>query len=108
MYSCLAVETFFRSPARGTPGAWRAHRPTMNDDPVLLELEETRRGLWAESDGTLAGYARMVDRMGREARERFLAGQGGKKGGATPAKPSRKRKAPARRKTAAQQGAAKA
>lgn len=47
----------------------------MNHDPVLMELEETRRELWKESDGTLAGYARMVDRLGREERERFLAGQ---------------------------------
>lgn len=51
----------------------------MNDDPVLTELEETRRELWAESDGTLAGYARMVDRLGREAREEFLAEQAGKR-----------------------------
>ena len=50
----------------------------MNDDPVLTELEETRRELWAESDGTLAGYARMVDRLGREYREAFLAEQAGK------------------------------
>ncbi|MBQ7252172.1 MAG: hypothetical protein IJS32_06190 [Kiritimatiellae bacterium] len=72
----------------------------MSDDPVLLELEETRRGLWAESDGTLAGYARMVDRLGREYRERFLAGQTGKKGGAASGKPPRARKAPARGKRA--------
>lgn len=51
----------------------------MNDDPVLTELEETRRELWAESDGTLAGYARMVDRLGREYREEFLAKQAGKR-----------------------------
>lgn len=74
----------------------------MNDKPVLLELEETRRGLWAESDGTLAGYARMVDRLGREYREQFLAGQAGKKGGTARkiSKPPRKRSAPARGKTA--------
>jgi hypothetical protein len=53
----------------------------MNDDPVLLELEETRRELWAESDGTLAGYARMVDRIGQEYREEFLAEQSGKRPG---------------------------
>lgn len=45
----------------------------MNDDPVLIELEKTRRELWKESDGTLVGYARMVNRLGQEERERFLA-----------------------------------
>lgn len=64
----------------------------MNDDPVLMELEETRRELWKESDGTLAGYARMVDHLGREERARFLAEQAGK-----PTErrvPSRRRKQP--------------
>ena len=50
----------------------------MSDDSVLVELEEARRELWKESDGTLAGYARMVDRLGREEREEFLAEQAGK------------------------------
>ncbi|MBQ7252825.1 MAG: hypothetical protein IJS32_09540 [Kiritimatiellae bacterium] len=62
----------------------------MNDDPVLMELEVTRRELWKESDGTLAGYARMVDRLGREERERFLAEQAGKPAGRRV--PSRRRK----------------
>lgn len=53
----------------------------MNDDSVLVELEEIRGELWKESDGTLAGYARMVDRLGREERERFLAEQAGKPAG---------------------------
>ena len=61
-----------------------------------------------ESDGTLAGYARMVDRLGRECRERFLAGQVRKKGGEASAKPPRTRKASAREKTVARKGAAKA
>ena len=52
----------------------------MNDDSVLVELEEIRRELWEESDGTLAGYARMVDRLGREELAQFLAEQGGKAG----------------------------
>ena len=62
----------------------------MNDDSVLVELEETRRELWKESDGTLAGYARMVDRLGREERARFLAEQGGQPAGRRV--PSRRRK----------------
>ena len=62
----------------------------MNDDPVLMELEETRRELWKECDGTLAGYARMVDRLGREEHERFLDEQDGKPAGRRA--PSRRRK----------------
>ena len=57
-----------------------AGEPAMNDDSVLVELEETLRELWQEIDVTLAGYARMVDRLGREERARFLAEQGGKSG----------------------------
>lgn len=70
-------------------------------DSVIREIEEMRRGLWAESDGTLAGYARMVDRLGRECRERFLAGQAGKKGGR---RPGVRRPATARGKTIARKG----
>lgn len=53
----------------------------MSDENLFEELAETRRKLWAESDGTLDGYFRMCDRLGWEARERFLAELAGKSAG---------------------------
>ena len=53
----------------------------MSDENIFEELAETRRKLWAESDGTLDGYFRMCDRLGKEAHDRFLAEQAAKKAG---------------------------
>ena len=64
----------------------------MSDENLFEELAETRRKLWAESDGTLDGYFRMCDRLGWEARERYLAKQAGKPAGRRA--PSRRRKQP--------------
>ena len=40
MSRCLAVETFFRSPTRGGPGAWRAPGWDMSDENICEELAE--------------------------------------------------------------------
>lgn len=61
----------------------------MSDENLFEELAETRRKLWAESDGTLDGYFRYCSELGRKARERYLAKQAGKPAG---------RRAPARRR----------
>lgn len=63
----------------------------MSDENLFEELAETRRKLWAESDGTLDGYFRHCCEVGRKARERFLAEQAGKPDGWHA--PSRRRKA---------------
>ncbi len=39
----------------------------MSDGNFFTELAETRRKLWAESDGTLEGYAALCSRIAREA-----------------------------------------
>lgn len=62
----------------------------MSDENLFEELAETRRKLWAESDGTLDGYFRHCCEVGRKARERYLAEQGGKPAG---------RRTPSRRRT---------
>ena len=62
----------------------------MSDENLFEELAETRRKLWAESDGTLDGYFRHCCEIGRKARERYLAEQAGKPGGRRV--PSRRRK----------------
>ena len=62
----------------------------MSDENLFEELAETRRTLWAESDGTLDGYFRHCCEVGRQARERFLAKQGGEPTGRRV--PSRRRK----------------
>lgn len=62
----------------------------MSDENLFEELAETRRKLWAESDGTLDGYFRYCSELGRKARERYLAEQAGKPAGRRV--PSRRRK----------------
>ena len=62
----------------------------MSDENIFEELAETRRKLWAESDGTLDGYFRHCCKVGRQARDRFLAEQGGQPAGRRG--PSRRRK----------------
>ena len=64
----------------------------MSDENLFEELAETRRKLWAESDGTLDGYFRYCSELGRKARERYLAEQGGKPAGRRT--PLRRRKQP--------------
>ena len=64
----------------------------MSDENLFEELAETRRKLWAESDGTLEGYFRHCCEVGRQARERYLAEQGGEPEGRRV--PSRRRKQP--------------
>ena len=64
----------------------------MSDENLFEELAETRRKLWAESDGTLDGYFRYCSELGRKARERYLAKQAGKPAGRRA--PSRRRKQP--------------
>ena len=39
----------------------------MSNATFFTELAETRRKLWAESDGTLEGYAALCSRIAREA-----------------------------------------
>lgn len=45
----------------------------MNYDPVLAEIEETRRKLWAECDGTMEGYSKHCEEVAREFRARVAA-----------------------------------
>ena len=46
---------------------------TMNYDPVIEEIHEARRKLWAESDGTMDGYSRHCEEVAREFRARVAA-----------------------------------
>ncbi|MBP5788000.1 MAG: hypothetical protein J6Y19_09330, partial [Kiritimatiellae bacterium] len=62
----------------------------MSDENFFEELAETRRKLWARSDGTIAGYAAMCERIAVEDREKFLAGLERKPAGRHV--PSRRRK----------------
>ena len=62
----------------------------MSDENFFEELAETRRKLWARSDGTIAGYAAMCERIALEDREKFLAGLERKPAGRHV--PSRRRK----------------
>ena len=50
----------------------------MSDGNFFTELAETRRKLWAESDGTLEGYAALCSRIARETIAEDAAGQTGK------------------------------
>ena len=45
----------------------------MNYDPVIEEIHEARRKLWAECDGTMAGYSRHCEEVAREFRARVAA-----------------------------------
>ncbi len=45
----------------------------MSYDPVFAEIEETRRKLWDECDGTLEGYSRHCEEVAREFRARVAA-----------------------------------
>lgn len=45
----------------------------MSYDPVLAEIEETRRKLWAACDGTMEGYSRHCEEVAREFRARVAA-----------------------------------
>lgn len=45
----------------------------MNTDPVIEEIHEARRKLWAECDGTLEGYSRHCEEVAREFRVRVAA-----------------------------------
>jgi uncharacterized protein YciI len=45
----------------------------MNYDPVVEEIHETRRKLWAECDGTMEGYSRHCEEVAREFRARVAA-----------------------------------
>ena len=47
MSRCLAVETFFRSPTRGGPGAWRAPGWDMYGGPEMIGM---RKMLVCEGD----------------------------------------------------------
>lgn len=63
----------------------------MSDGNFFTELAETRRKLWAESNGTLEGYAALCSRIAREAIAEDAREQAGKK---TPGKrtPPRRRR----------------
>ena len=63
----------------------------MSDGNFFTELAETRRKLWAESDGSLEGYAALCSRIAREAIAADAKKQAGKK---TPGKvtPPRRRR----------------
>ena len=45
----------------------------MNYDPVVEEIHEARRKLWAECDGTMEGYSRHCEEVAREFRARVAA-----------------------------------
>lgn len=45
----------------------------MNHDPVIEEIHEARRKLWAECDGTMEGYSRHCEEVAREFRARVAA-----------------------------------
>ena len=45
----------------------------MNYDPVIEEIHEARRKLWAECDGTMEGYSRHCEEVAREFRARVAA-----------------------------------
>ncbi len=45
----------------------------MNNDPVVEEIHEARRKLWAECDGTMEGYSRHCEEVAREFRARVAA-----------------------------------
>ena len=45
----------------------------MNCDPVVEEIHEARRKLWAECDGTMEGYSRHCEEVAREFRARVAA-----------------------------------
>ena len=61
MSSCLAVETFFRSPARGGPGAWRAPGWDMNGGSDMIGM---RKMMGCE--GNAPGYGTGAGRARRE------------------------------------------
>ena len=78
----------------------------MNYDPVIEEIHEARRKLWAECDGTMEGYSRHCEEVAREFRARVAAEVAREKAeGRSPAEqggesagrrvPSRRRKQPA-------------
>ena len=45
----------------------------MNYDPVVEEIHEARRKLWAECDGTMEGYSKHCEEVAREFRARVSA-----------------------------------
>ena len=57
MSSCLAVETFFRSPAREAPGAWRAPRWDMDGGPEMIGMR-TRKTHVRRKTAALKGAAK--------------------------------------------------
>lgn len=65
----------------------------MSDGNFFTELAETRRRLWAESDGSLEGYAALCSRIAREAVAADAKEQAGRKVPDKRTPPRRRRKA---------------
>jgi hypothetical protein len=43
----------------------------MSDENIFEELAETRRKLWGQSDGTIAGYAALCEKIALQARAEY-------------------------------------